>query len=45
MRALNCGLVTTILWSVKEKPCLKMITSFLTWLKEADPDSDQEADA
>ena len=24
---------------------LKMITSFLTWLKEADPESDQEADA
>ena len=23
--------------------CLKMITSFLTWLKEADPDSDEEA--
>ena len=23
---------------------LKMITSFLTWLKEADPESDQEAD-
>ncbi len=24
---------------------LKSITSFLTWLKEADPESDQEADA
>jgi translation initiation factor 4G len=24
---------------------LKMITSFLTWLKEADPESDQEEDA
>jgi hypothetical protein len=23
---------------------LKRITSFLTWLKEADPESDQEAD-
>ena len=23
---------------------LKMITSFLTWLKDADPESDQEAD-
>jgi translation initiation factor 4G len=23
---------------------LKMITSFLTWLKKADPESDQEAD-
>lgn len=24
---------------------LKSLTSFLTWLKEADPESDQEADA
>lgn len=24
---------------------MKMITSFLTWLKEADPESDQEAEA
>ena len=39
------------LWTCTDDPmeregkavCLKMITSFFTWLKEADPDSDQEA--